>query len=1120
MSFFTDHYKLYVPVAGEVFDSLEDSRRFLTIDRQLLGLMQVLGNGVVSGLEVSAAGGLVVAVSPGRANIFFMSVQTDDVRTITGLIPNATNYIYAQATSTTRFDRDARFFADVVQFGSGQQILLAAVTTNSSGVVSIDTSVRDDISFIEAIKDLINKHRHRGAPDNPSKIDLNAEVMGKLPGFHIAGLDADIIKSGRIPGARLPLLDHSELLNSGVLSHAQLDSFVRNLANPNVRLLGELSLTNLLQLYLAFKHIWNEVDSYSTNLLVVIPGITPNTFTDFNKSTAIIDTTNHLIQGVPSLGGELVSATYRTKADYSTAKLKSNIEISTDTTGDFFRLTKPFTESIIDSFDNVFETGTTVPNWTVETIAVNSTTTFKSDDTKKVDGPFSAKLDVDQQIRLQATRTFTTDLDWTAYNELEIHVETKSAAHGKIIFQILQKDRTTSVETELDSFTLLSANEVTTGFRKIVRDITTFDRSKISAIRIYTETGSLGWDLSTFILNVDRIRVNNNLFYSSSGRIRFRLKVPQRAHWAAISWDAELNGGTVQARGRSAPTYETFDQSNAAPFGSFFSESGGDPNVSDNRVFELEIAVTPNGGKTATPIVRSVTISYITSSTTSGLSIDTTEEFLRASKIENADIEDPGNVIIDGRVDVGDIIYGTQHSVQQVSIAEDSTGAAYQTPIVGLNGSRLPLSPLQVVSKNFTFKESTIDGAASVERLKDRTYLVADTLNDRVLVLDRNGNLLRGFASNNVRNVEELFPISVVYNRDSHTLYVAWSTNLALASIDLSKMVITGAGLSMTLSNSADRVTRIVGPNNDNQSSNVSPIVLSLAHAGQLEAFFGDASVVDQRLFISIGADAAKEGIDSDAASFAALQSPRGMEIFVGNLTFVRGLFRPISISRTAAETWLIANAKPLLTTEDGADPITGVGKDEVTSVIEIDPETGEILFSDNSVDFSLLTLGGVVEVNERYIAVGGIVEGEQPEEQVTTATITAKVGEGVIQKSTTETTSNQNAAGDTTTTSSDSKSDRDVLSSRRGVVKIIEKRSGRVVFDQETSDGTYAADIQLDEDGNIVTIEKSFGETSSSGRVIKMDEDGNIFYQFGLEDLSSPNDVRVLSTGNLIVST
>lgn len=1115
---FTDHYRLSSPVAGEPLDALEDSKRFLVIDRQLLGLFQIFGNGVIIGWDLSQSGGLAVSVSTGRGNVNFMSAETTEVREVSDLLPNSTNYIYAQVTDTTAFDRDIEFVSDTDILTTNGRVLLGAAITNDSAVTEIDSTLRNDISFIEQIKTLINQHRHRGGSDNPTKIDLTKEVMGQLPGFHLEAIDASKVETGILPPARIPLLEHSDLINSGVLSHAQLDSFVRALSNQNVRLLGELSLTNMLQLYLAMKHIWNEVDAHTTNMLVMIPGITPDSFTDFNKTTAVVDKINHLIQGIPSVGGELITTTFRTAADFAAAQLKSNVVIGEDDDGAFLKITKPLTESIVESFDNVFSNNTDIPNWKIETLATDNNTTFKSDSTKKVDGAFSVKFNVDQKIRVQATKTFTETADWTAFNEIETYIQTLSAAHGKIVFQILKKNDS-GVLTEIDSFSLLETNETTVGFRKVIRDISNVTRDKVDAIRIYTDT-ALGWDLSNFIVNIDSIRINNNLFFSPSGRIRFRLKTAQKAHWAAISWVGETNSGTIQARARTAPSYETFDQSSSAPFSSFSAVSGSDPLVSDNRAIEIEIALAANAGKTASPVLRSVTISYITSSTTSGLTLDTVDDFLRATKLENAAVEAPGDVIIEGRIDVGDVVYGMQHSVQQASLATIGTNFAFGTPVVGFDGTSLPLSPLQAAENNLGLRESSIDGAASVERLRDRTYLVTDTLNDRIIIFDREGRLVKGFASNNVRNQTDLYPLTSSYNRRTKILYISWSTNVSLANLDVSKMIISGAGLSMTLSNTSDKVARLTGPKTETQSANVSPIILSSAHAGQLEAFLGDSSVSDHRLFINIDPTAAKEEINSDNENFATLVGPRGLPVFVGDITFIRGLFRPISLSRNAADNWLVCNAKPLLTGDGGNDIITGVNSSEVTSLIEIDPLTGDIIFSDNSVDFSLLTLGGAVEMNERYIAVAGIVEGEGPPEQQTVKTVKATVGGGVVKLTDTTTTVEQNSSGGTTTTDSNSETDLDVLSSRRGVVKIIEKRSGRVVFEQETSDGTYAADVQLDEDGNLVTIEKSYTEDATSGRVIKLDEDGNVFFQFGLAELASPNDVRVLLTGNLVVST
>lgn len=188
---------------------------------------------------------------------------------------------------------------------------------------------------------------------------------------------------------------------------------------------------------------------------------------------------------------------------------------------------------------------------------------------------------------------------------------------------------------------------------------------------------------------------------------------------------------------------------------------------------------------------------------------------------------------------------------------------------------------------------------------------------------------------------------------------------------------------------------------------------------------------------------------------------------------------------------------------------MTGMTVSNITSVIELDPSTGTIVFSDNSIDFSLLTLGAAVEINGQYVGEAGIVS----KNATTTGTATsgASGASGVSGVSGT--------AG--ASLDSQASTDVNVLSSYVGVVKIVEKTSGQVVFQQNTSDGTYAADMQLDENGYIVTIEKSFANGATGiGRVIKMDSDGNIFFQFGLAEMASPNDVRVLSTGNMMVST
>lgn len=1119
---FTEHYKLGSVEIGQPLLPLEDSRRFLTIDRQLLGLFEVFGNGVITGWNVTSGSGLSVNISTGRGHVNYFAAETTIARTLTELTPSTVNYVYAQTIEETRFSRNVLFFADTTLLNSGEQILLAKVTTDADGVTEIDSTVRNDISFIETIKTLINQHRHRGGDDNPSKIDLQTEVSGQLPGYRIDGLDASKIISGRIDPARIPTLEHSDLLNSGILTHAQLDSFVRSLSNPNTRLMGELASTNLLQAYLALKHIWNVIDDYTFNMLVMIPGITPDSFSDLAHTTALFDRSQHSIQGIPSLAGELLTTSWLSATDFRTNVANVNIDIKSEDT-DYFQIVRPLTESIVEGFDNVFANGTTIPNWTVESIASNSNTTFKSDSSKKVDGAYSAELEVDQSMRLQTTRQFATPQDWTAFNEIEVSIDTRSASHGQIRLQILKG--TGSQQTEVADFLILDTNEITSGFRNVIFDVVSVERNAITAIRIYTDT-SLGWDLSNFTVNIDAIKLNNNLFFKESGSIRFRFETPQRSKWAAISWDADINDGTIQARARSAPNFALMDGTSSVTFGPYFSSSGGDPQISDNTNVEIELALTSNADKTSSPTVNSITLSFITSSTSAGLTIETTRDFLRATKMENTTVEtvdvptDDGQVVIDGRVDVGDVPYGNIRSVQQVD--------RFNTPVVGITGNDLPLSPIQASTTEFVLRQPSLEGVSTVIRRQDKSYLITDTLNDRVLLLDRNGNIVKGLASNNARNLSDagLYPLTALYNRDDKILYVTWTSNVNFASLDLSAFTINGSGIVIKLSNNIDTVLKLQGRNSNLDSGNVTPILLGTLHAGQMEFFLDSQSVSDPRLYLDVEPDAVQSGLNLSSTNFATLASARGLPIAVAPITYVRGIFRPISVTVTEAENWLIGNAKPLLTTEESTDIGTGVGTEEIVSVLEMDPDTGEVVFSDNSVDFSLVTLGGAIEhSNGRYVTVAGITKDESPPTtSTTTVTTRASLGLGTVQTTstvaqpaaTTQTTEDTSGAVTTTTFISDL----DMIGEYRGVVKTVEKKSGRVVFEEPTSDGTYAADVQLDQDDQFVVVEKSFDGNVGRGRVVKVDELGNVFFQFGFKDLSSPNDVRVLSTGNLVISS
>ncbi len=377
-----------------------------------------------------------------------------------------------------------------------------------------------------------------------------------------------------------------------------------------------------------------------------------------------------------------------------------------------------------------------------------------------------------------------------------------------------------------------------------------------------------------------------------------------------------------------------------------------------------------------------------------------------------------------------------------------------------------------------------------MQRLEDRTYLIADTFNDRVLLLDKNGNIKKGFVSNNVRTEKSLYPMVSIFNKNLKTIYVAWSTNISLnENFDLSKFMVNGSGLSVTLNGNKDKVSSISGLPGDagTTSANVIAILLGEDHYGEIVSYLENQGE-DSKLYIDVDQDAVPGGIDKTSSNYASLSTPRGLPLSIADVMFVPGIYRPIScIISKYTNNWIICNAKSL---SSDTDPVTGVSK------------------TDNSIDFSTITLGGIAEYNEKYLVMAGISsEQYPPPNTISSNTITQTLGSGTIStdKTTTITAVNKLDSGSTVETKSQTTTEFPELDKYRGRVKIVEKKSGRSVFDELTSDGTYASDVQIDSDNNLVIIERYYEEDKSSpipvgrGRIIKMDEDGNIFWQYGL---------------------
>ena len=301
---FTKYYNLaYFDFGDELDTTINaqlESDRFVTIDRQLYGLYNIFGDGIISGWTVfdngyTEAGGISIGITDGLGIVKFTTIQTENSNFISSLVPNSTIYIYALPTSNSSSTRGVSFIASLTTI-TGFALLLAVITTEDSSISLIDNNVRDFISFEQNIVDEISSHRHR---EGNSKIDLVSGVKGLLPGSKIDGFDVDKLETGKLSEERIPLLDHNELENAGNMSHAQVDAVIETISDDNLGLLGEISTVNQIKQIVFLRYRYDDVDKYFVNELVIIPGLSPDSQIDKNATSALIDEDAGCIIGYP-----------------------------------------------------------------------------------------------------------------------------------------------------------------------------------------------------------------------------------------------------------------------------------------------------------------------------------------------------------------------------------------------------------------------------------------------------------------------------------------------------------------------------------------------------------------------------------------------------------------------------------------------------------------------------------------------------------------------------------------------------------------------------------------------------------------------------------------------------
>ena len=1145
----TTNFNLIYAADREIITPVIEENRYLIIDKQLYGTFKVFGNGVINGWDITIGDGLSIIISAGNGIIGLKYCESTQTSALVNLIPNSIFYLQAKRGFTTISNFEPEFYISIYQDLSENVITLAKIETNSNTILSIDSDIRNNISFLQAAIDAIKNHRHFGG-ENPSQIDLSKEVRGKLSADNIEDLDASKITSGRLGEKLIPQLDHMNLGNIGTLTHAQLDSFVKMLTFENSHLLGEVSSSNLMQLYLSHKHFWKNIDDYASNLLLFIPGISPDSFIDVDATNAEIDKVNHLVKGLISITGGILTKTYNTTDDFKNYYTESNVVIQNNKV----KLDKNAAEEkIIIDFDSATESGEEIPGF-VKTVFVSSDEGgFKYTDKEKETGFFGGEMTVSQVVKLQYSKVIDPIQDWTDYDFIRIPIKSTSLSHGQINLMFYNKNGN-GEEIAQTPITLLTTNEITDGFKNVLVTLSPFSRDKISRMDIYTDT-SMGWDVAdSFSIVLDDITVRKNSLYQEEGDLRYRISLPLSSQWTAIDWNFIANDGDVKIRARGAATESSL---NLTPFKDFIEHSGDSPGVSDSSNFEIDVILTCSPDKTKTPELTFLRVTYIIPSSDSGFIVNTQEAWesgVLSNKIDA--VTTPGSIRIKEPISVGDIFYSNSILVSEVD--------PDKIPVFGYRGNEVPASPYQVVQNDLN---TGYDLVYCLRRLEGGNYLFCDTGNNRIMEIDPDGKFVFGFGSY-LGEESELTVLTSVYKSNQSLLTLVLSKNTDVATVDLSKIEIRTEDEAIFL-DSTDTILRDSSVSSSGTASNLK-ITLSNDHNDIL------AEKTTLRLVIKDGAFS-----ESLSDAFEVTKSLRlnGITIFKGNFIYMNGIENPVSVELLENGNYLIANAKRW-------------GRENVgfSSVIEVDTNgVTSFSFDQDNFFFTLDTLGMAKEYDASFFVFSGLVgtpslirpdsseitkviaHGGNPEVTeyqinindefqliadtytkvsdkevdiygsrifwsssdisvvsvdffglVTahgkgTATITAE-SSGVIGIATFKV--DQDLKNPSLSTAKFTKTEDDIVKNAIGKTILVDRVSKKTRFEYDSADGMYPSSVDIEASTGLFVISEKSLVINQKGRIIKVDTNGNILFDFGFGEIDEPNSVRSLVNNDIVISS
>jgi hypothetical protein len=756
MSKRTDKYQLAYYEQDDVTNAATEMQRWETLDSQLYALFDVIGNGIKSGWDLISADGLNITISPGSGHVAFVAVESVDSATIENLLQSTTQHIYAEITEDSYWNQTVVFsaYSSTIE-DNDVSLYLGSLTTDDVSVTSISTDGRSVLGFQTLINEAVEEHRHIGGTDNPDPIDLASEVQGVLNQQNIPELDASKIQTGTLSEDRIPKIDHTEgITEKGTLTHAQLDAFVEGLSIVDNKKMGEVSTTNLLQLILALKHQYPDIDEYLVNLIAFIPGISPDSYVDTDNTTAEVDFRpfaeggQHTITMTPTLGQTAYTRIWDTEDDFSDST-QDNIFID----GNSVCLDTTKNGQILDNFSDIDE-------WAVVTEDLTSATNLniELDDQDYVVSEASGKVSVtneETEMALVIKKDFDAQ-DWSDFDFLTFFIKTEDVEHGDWQFYLtdsvsgIQNSYTTILDRNTPT---INVDTLENGWQEVRIDLRGYLKSSINQIALFTST-QLGWDnAKPFNLNLDQFSLSTGNYYKDDGYVRVIYGSDTLVDFWRIRWnsivptDSESTGVLFQVRVRNSNTVLGLA---TAEWSDYFTVSGTELDITDGVLYkyiEIESYFEPSAGNNRTICLKKLYLDFYVSDEDAEFEFDSQTDWETGNLFNIDTTSDPGSIIISNTEDIGTYYYAADGIAGQLDSDFDSS--------FSLSGSSLPITTYQSLNA----KSTSFGYLSSVLRGDDGSLWVSDIDNDRVVKVDKYGNLIVGLYGSNLSEPKDFYGI-------------------------------------------------------------------------------------------------------------------------------------------------------------------------------------------------------------------------------------------------------------------------------------------------------------------------------------------------------------------------